>query len=88
MLPFLIAAAVAAGALAIFIAFRSANFAKFLAGAFFAASAIQFYLYAARVDLPVLGTDLVLSPQISALRGAVHGAFFLLMFYLGFLRRA
>jgi hypothetical protein len=88
MLPVLVAVAAVAAILTIYLAFRSAGFAKFLAGAFFAAAAIQFYLFAARVDLPVLGTDLVLSPEISALRGSIHGVLSLLMLYLGYFRRA
>jgi hypothetical protein len=36
-----------------------------LAGAFFVSAGIQFYLYLAKVSVPLLGTDLVLTPDVS-----------------------
>jgi hypothetical protein len=36
-----------------------------LAGAFFVSAGIQFYLYLAKVSVPLLGADLVLTPDVS-----------------------
>jgi hypothetical protein len=49
----------------LYFAWRSREFRKFLAGAFFVSAGIQFYLYIAKVSVPLLGTDLVLTPDVS-----------------------
>jgi len=60
---------------------------KFLAGAFFVSAGILFYLYLARVSVPLLGTDFVETPAISGWRSGVHAVLFVTFFYLGFLRK-
>jgi hypothetical protein len=55
----LITAIVVFGALTIYFAYRSRDFRKFLAGAFFVSGGIQFYLYLAGVSVPPLGTSFV-----------------------------
>jgi hypothetical protein len=52
----------------LYFAWRSREFRKFLAGAFFVSAGIQFYLYLANVSMPLLGTNLVLTPEISEVR--------------------
>ena len=42
----------------LYFAWRSREFRKFLAGAFFVSAGIQFYLYLAKVSVPLLGTIL------------------------------
>jgi hypothetical protein len=59
---------------------------KFLAGAFFVNAGILFYLYLARVSVPILGTNFIETPKVSGARSLVHGVFFLIFFYLGFVR--
>ena len=60
---------------------------KFLAGAFFVNAGILFYLYLARVSVPLLGTKFIETPEISGMRSIVHAVLFLTFFYLGFIRR-
>ena len=60
---------------------------KFLAGAFFVNAGILFYLYLARVSVPLLGTNFIETPEISGMRSIVHTALFLTFFYLGFIRK-
>jgi hypothetical protein len=59
---------------------------KFLAGAFFVNSGVLFYLYLARVSVPILGTGFIETPELSRVRSIVHALLFLLFFYLGFIR--
>jgi uncharacterized protein (TIGR02246 family) len=61
---------------------------KFLAGAFFVNAGILFYLYLARVSVPLLGTNFIETPEISGVRSIVHTALFLTFFYLGFIRKS
>jgi uncharacterized protein (DUF486 family) len=68
-------------------AWRSRDFRKFLAGAFFVSWGILFYLYLADVSVPLLGTSFVETPQISGARCIVHFILFLLCFYFGFVRK-
>jgi hypothetical protein len=49
--------AVIDAAATIYFAWRSREFRKFLAGAFFVSGGIQFYLYLAGVSVPLLGTS-------------------------------
>jgi hypothetical protein len=60
---------------------------KFLAGAFFVNVGILFYLYLARVSVPLLGTTFIETPEISGMRSIVHVVLFLTFFYLGFIRK-
>ena len=60
---------------------------KFLAGAFFVSAGILFYLYLVRVSVPILGTSIVQTPEVSGARSIVHAVLFLTFFYLGFLRK-
>jgi hypothetical protein len=60
---------------------------KFLAGAFFVSAGVLFYLYLTNTPVPLLGTDVVISPKINGMRSIAHFAFFLITFYLGFIRK-
>jgi hypothetical protein len=60
---------------------------KFLAGAFFVNAGILFYLYLVHVSVPILGTNIVQTPEISGARSIVHAVLFLTFFYLGFIRK-
>jgi hypothetical protein len=86
MLPVLLTALVVVGLPTSYFAYRSREFRKFLAGAFFVSAGIQFYLYVANVSVPLLGTSLVFTPEISGLRSIPHFLFFLLCFYFGFMK--
>src|SRR5262252_4095118 len=66
ILALYIAAAVIMAVGSLYFAWRNRNFCIFLAGAFFVSSGILFYLYLADVSVPLLGTDLVETPKISA----------------------
>ena len=83
----LIAVIVVTGGATIYFAVRSRDFRKFLAGAFFVSSGMQFYFYLAGVSIPLLGTDFVQTPELSAVRGSVHFVLFVITFYSGFFRR-
>jgi hypothetical protein len=71
----------------LYFAWCSREFRKFLAGAFFVSAGILFYLYIANVSVPLLGTQIVLTPEISGLRSIPHFIFFLLCFYFGFIKK-
>ena len=60
---------------------------KFLAGAFFVSAGVLCYLYVARVAVPLLGTPLIESPEMSGIRSIMHGVLFVATFYLGFVRK-
>ena len=45
---------------------------KFLAGTFFVNAGILFYLYLARVSVPLLGTGVTQTPEASGVRSIVH----------------
>jgi hypothetical protein len=47
---------------------------------------VQFYLFLAGVPVPLLGTEFVQSPEVSALRSIPHFILFAVTFYFGFLR--
>ena len=87
MIAILITAIVVLGLTTIYFAVRSRDFRKFLAGAFFVSSGIQFYLYLAGVSVPLLGTSFVQTPQISLVRAILHFVFFLITFYFGFVAK-
>jgi hypothetical protein len=82
-----IAAAVILAAGSLYFAWRSRDFRKFLAGAFFVSSGILFYLYLADVSVPLLGTGFVETPRISGGRAVIHLILFLLCLYFGFVRK-
>ena len=63
------------------------NISKFLSGAFFVSSGVLAYLYFANVPVPLIGTDIVIEPQVHGIRAIVHAILFLMSFYFGFLRR-
>jgi hypothetical protein len=87
LLPILLTALVVLGLPTLYFAYRSREFRKFLAGAFFVSAGIQAYLYIANVSVPLLGTNLVLTPEISGVRSIPHFVFFLLCFYFGFIAK-
>jgi hypothetical protein len=60
---------------------------KFLAGAFFVNAGILFYLYLARVSVPLLGTRFIQTPEVSGARSIIHAVLFMTFFFLGFLRK-
>ena len=70
----------------LYFAWHSREFRKFLAGAFFVSAGILFYLYLAKVSVPLLGTSLILTPEISGFRSIVHFILFALCFYFGFIK--
>ena len=81
------AAAVIMAVGSLYLAWRSRDFRKFRAGAFFVSSGLLFYLYLADVSVPLLGTGFVETPQISGGRSIVHFILFLLCLYFGFVKR-
>jgi disulfide bond formation protein DsbB len=87
MVPILIVAIVVWGLLTLYFAIRSREFRKFLAGAFFVSAGIQLYLYLVNVSVPLIGTSIVLTPEISGVRSILHFIFFLVTFYFGFIRK-
>jgi len=66
---------------------KSREFRKFLAGAFFVSSGIQFYLFLAKVSVPLLGTSFVLTPELNGIRSIIHFIFCILCFYFGFVKK-
>jgi hypothetical protein len=83
----LITAIVVWGLVTLYLAYRSREVRKFLAGAFFVSGGIQFYLYLANVSVPLLGTSFVFTPKISGLRCIPHFIVFLLCLYFGFIAK-
>jgi len=70
----------------LYFAWRSRDFWKFLAGAFFVNSGVLFYLYLAEVSVPILGMNIVETPEVSGLRSVVHFILFLVCLYFGFIK--
>lgn len=87
MISAILIALVVLGLPTLYFAWRSREFRKFLAGAFFVSTGIQFYLYLAKVSVPLLGTNLVLTPEISGVRSIVHFILFGLCLYFGFIKK-
>jgi hypothetical protein len=87
MITALLLAWIFLGLPALYFAWRSREFRKFLAGAFFVSAGILFYLYLANVSVPLLGTNLVVTPEISGWRSIVHFILFGLCFYFGFIQK-
>ncbi|HMK61221.1 MAG TPA: hypothetical protein VK452_08780 [Dissulfurispiraceae bacterium] len=80
-------AVVVLGLPTLYLAIRSRDVRKFLAGAFFVSGGIQAYLYFANLSVPLLGTDIVFTPNVNGVRSILHFVFFLLCFYFGFVRK-
>lgn len=87
MIVALLIALVVLGLPTLYLAWRSREFRKFLTGAFFVSAGIQFYLYLAGVSVPLLGTNLVVTPEISERRSIVHFILFGLCLYFGFIKK-
>ena len=87
MIAVLLVALIVLGLPTLYLASRSRDFRKFLAGAFFVSAGIQFYLYLAKVSVPLLGTNLVVTPEISGWRSIVHFILFGLCLYFGFIQK-
>ena len=87
MIALLLTAIIVLGLPTLYFAWRSREFRKFLAGAFFVSAGIQFYLYLAKVSVPLLGTNLVLTPEVSGLRSIPHFIFFWICLYFGFIKK-
>jgi hypothetical protein len=83
VLPYLAAAIVILGLPTIYAAVRFREYRKFLAGAFFVSSGMQFYFYFARLSIPLMGTHATQSPELSGIRGAIHFVLFLICAYFG-----
>jgi hypothetical protein len=87
MLPFLVSAIIVVGLPTIFIAVRSREYRKFLAGAFFVSSGMQYYFFLAKIPIPLLWTNAVQSPELSGVRAAIHFVLFLVCLYFGWFFR-
>jgi uncharacterized protein (DUF486 family) len=87
MIAALLTALIVLGLPTLYFAWRSREFCKFLAGAFFVSAGIQFYVYLAKVSVSLLGTKLVLTPEISGVRSIIHFTLFGLCLYFGFIRK-
>src|SRR5262245_54440996 len=87
MLAILATGLVVFGVPTLYVAIRSREFRKFLAGAFFVSGGMQFYFYLANVSVPLVGTGLVQTPELSGIRSILHFIFFLVTFYFGFIRK-
>jgi hypothetical protein len=59
----------------------------YLRAVLFVRGSPPFYLYLARVSLPLLGTCFTQTPGVSGARSIVRAALFLTSFYLGFIRK-
>lgn len=78
IIPVLIAAIVVAGLPTLYFAVRSREFRKFLAGAFFVSTGMQFYFYLTNVSIPLVGVNIVQTPKVSGLRSLIHFLLFLI----------
>jgi len=88
MLPYLLGGIIVIGLPTLYVAVRYREYRKFLAGAFFVSSGMQFYFYFAKIPIPLIWTDAVQSPHLSAVRGTIHFALFLVCLFFGwFFRR-
>jgi len=87
MFPYLVGAVIVIGLPTLYIAVRFREYRKFLAGAFFVSSGMQFYFYLAKIPIPWMWTNAVQSPQLSAMRGVIHFVLFLVCLYFGWFFR-
>ncbi|AMN42966.1 hypothetical protein RHPLAN_45370 [Rhodoplanes sp. Z2-YC6860] len=88
MLPYLVAAIILIGLPTLSVAVRYREYRKFLAGAFFVSSGMQFYFYLAKIPIPLIWTGAVQPPELSAARGTIHFVLFLVCLYFGWFFRA
>ena len=87
MLPYLAAAIIVIGLPTLYIAVRYREYRKFLAGAFFVSSGMQFYFYFVNISIPLMWTNATQSPQLSLARGMIHFVLFLICLYFGWFFR-
>lgn len=88
MFPYLVVAIIVVGLPTLYLAVRYREYRKFLAGAFFVSSGMQFYFYLAKIPIPLIWTSTVQSPELSAVRGTIHFVLFLVCLYFGWFFRA
>ncbi|HEY1270222.1 MAG TPA: hypothetical protein VGH16_23395 [Candidatus Binatia bacterium] len=86
IVPVLITAVIVVGIPSLYLAVRYREFRKFLAGAFFVSAGMQLYFWLTGMTVPLLGTNIVQTPEISLARGCIHSVLFLLCLYFGFFR--
>jgi hypothetical protein len=87
MFPYLVAGIIIVGLPTVYVAVRYSECRKFLAGAFFVSSGMQFYFYLANIPIPLMWTDAVQSPQLSLVRATIHFVLFLVCLYFGWFFR-
>jgi hypothetical protein len=87
MLPYLVAGIIVFGLPTLYVAVRYREYRKFLAGAFFVSSGMQFYFYLASLPVPLIWTNAVQSPQLSFTRGTIHFVLFAVCLYFGWFAR-
>jgi hypothetical protein len=87
MITAILVALIVLGLPTLYFVWRSREFRKFLAGAFFVSAGIQFYLYLANVSVPLLGTHIVQTPTVSGLGSILGFILFLICFYFGFIKK-
>jgi hypothetical protein len=86
IIAFHIAGAAIIGVGSLCSALQNRDFRKFLTGALFVSSGLLLYLYLANVSVPLSGTSIVETPEMSGGRSIVHFILFLLCFYFSFVR--
>jgi hypothetical protein len=87
MTPILIAALIIVGLPVAYLAWKNRGLRKFLAGAFFVSGGLQFYFWLVKVPIPLYGTDIVQTPELSGVRSIIHFALFLVCLYTGFIKK-
>jgi hypothetical protein len=87
VVPILVTALIIFGLPTLYFAVRSREFRKFLAGAFFVSAGTQFYFYLSNLSVPLLGTSIVQTPELSGVRSIIHFIFFFVTFYFGFVSK-
>jgi hypothetical protein len=58
---------------------------KFLSGAFFVTAGASWYLSWYHITMPFMNTTM--SPEFLGVRGFIHFIFFLITFYIGFIKK-
>ncbi len=86
MVYLLVPVVLGVGGASAWFAYQSLDFRKFLAGAFLVSGGVQLYLAAAGVSVPVLGTEIVQTPDVGWVRGAFHLGLGGVALYFGFWR--
>jgi hypothetical protein len=87
MIAALLIASIVLGLPTVYFTWRSREFRKFLAGAFFVSAGIQFYFYLGDISMPLLGTHIVFTSTVSGWRSIVHFILFGLCLYCGFIQK-